>query len=77
VFRFLNVLRSLPKLELRYGLLTGDKMETAVNIGYCKKFGIDIYFVLEYNIYMLIFWKLHFVTTLIVPGMPVVYLDKI
>ena len=66
----------LAQAGIKIWVLTGDKMETAVNIGYCKKFGIEN-FVLEKYIYMLFFWKLHFVTTLIVPGMLVVYLDKI
>lgn len=43
-------IEKLGQAGIKIWVLTGDKMETAVNIGYCKKFGIET-FVLE-NIYI-------------------------
>ncbi len=70
----------LAQAGIKLWVLTGDKMETAINIGYRRKFWcryIYIYIYTHVCVCVLFFLKLYIITILIVPGMLVVYFDKI
>ena len=67
----------LAQAGIKLWVLTGDKMETAINIGYRRKFWCRyIYIYTHVCVYVLFFLKLYIITILIVPGMLVVYFDK-